>query len=193
MAVNPAPVALCRDLLEGSGVRVSAAVSFPLGANTVEQKVAETRLALADGAQEIDYVVNISALRDDDTAMIEDEMRQILAACRQVGALCKVTFETCFLTSIEKRVLAAIARDVRPDFVRTSTGRGPGGATYADVKLLRHVLRGMVPIKAAGGIRTADEALRFAKLGVTRLGSSVSASLVHAFGQRFDQERRRSA
>lgn len=184
VAINPGPVRLCRELLAGCDVRVGAAISFPLGANSIEQKVAETELAIEDGAQEIDYVANLLALKDGDTALVEDEMRRIVAACRGRGVLSKVIFENCYLTDDEKRTLAGIAREVRPDFVKTSTGFGTGGATFEDIELMRDVVGDAVQLKAAGGIRTLDDALRYVDLGVTRLGSSAGVAIVEEYAAR---------
>lgn len=181
VAINPGPVALCRDLLQGSDVRVGAAIAFPLGQNTIAQKVSETRLAIDDGAQEIDYVVNQTALKDGDLALVEREMREIVELCRGEGVLSKVIFENCYLTDDEKRTLAGIAKDVEPDFVKTSTGFGTGGATFADVELMRKAVGERVQIKAAGGVRTLDDVRRYLDLGVTRIGSSASVALTEAY------------
>ncbi|GAA1393974.1 deoxyribose-phosphate aldolase [Luteococcus peritonei] len=181
VAINPGPVALCRELLAGSDVRVGAAIAFPLGQNTVAQKVAETAASIDDGAQEIDYVVNQTALKDGDLALVEREMREIVELCRARGVLSKVIFENCYLTDDEKRSLAGIAKDVEPDFIKTSTGFGTGGATFADVELMRSAVGDKVQIKAAGGLRTLDDVLRYLDLGVTRVGSSASIAILSEY------------
>lgn len=180
VAINPAPVALCKELLAGSSVHVGAAIAFPLGQTTIEDKVRETEVAIGNGADEIDYVVNITQLKEGNTNYVEDEMRRIVDVCRAHDVLIKVIFENCYLTDDEKRTLASIAKEVGPDFIKTSTGFGTGGATFADVELMREAVGDAVQIKAAGGIRTAEDALRFVDLGVTRIGTSAGIAIVNA-------------
>ncbi|MDO5729220.1 MAG: deoxyribose-phosphate aldolase [Actinomycetaceae bacterium] len=180
VAINPAPVALCKELLAGSKVHVGAAIAFPLGQTTIEDKVRETEVAIGNGADEIDYVVNITQLKEGNTKYIEDEMRRIVDVCRAHDVLIKVIFENCYLTDDEKRTLAKIAKEVGPDFIKTSTGFGTGGATFADVELMREVVGDAVQIKAAGGIRSAEDAMKFVDLGVTRLGTSAGVAIVNA-------------
>lgn len=184
VAINPGPVAFCRGLLTDSDVHVGAAISFPLGQNTVEQKLSETRLAINDGAQEIDYVVNQTALKDGDLKLVEHEMRQIVELCRSNRVLSKVIFENCYLTDGEKRTLASIAREVGPDFIKTSTGFGTTGATMADIELMRAAAGDKVQLKAAGGVRTLADVLRYVDLGVTRIGSSASVTILEEFRRR---------
>ncbi len=188
VAINPGPVALCRELLDGSTVRVGAAIAFPLGQNTIAQKVAETEMAIVDGAQEIDYVVNLTALKDGDLDQVAREMTDIVAVCRAAAVFSKVIFENCYLTDGEKRTLSEIARDVQPDFIKTSTGFGTGGATFADVELMKSVVGDSVAIKAAGGIRTLDDALGFVERGATRLGSSAGVAIVDAYRLRVEAQ-----
>lgn len=180
VAINPGPVALCKELLEGSDVHVGAAIAFPLGQTTIEDKVRETELAIENGADEIDYVINITQLKAGNTDYIEDEMRRIVDVCRANDVLIKVIFENCYLTDDEKRTVAQIAKKVRPDFIKTSTGFGTGGATFDDVKLMKEVVGDDVQIKAAGGIRTPEDALKFVELGVTRIGTSAGIAIVSA-------------
>lgn len=181
VAINPGPVTLCKELLAGSEVHVGAAISFPLGQNTISQKVAETVSAIADGADEIDYVINVGELKQGNLDLIEREMTEIVEACRSRGVLSKVILETCYLTDDEKAAVATIATRVRPDFVKTSTGFGSGGATPADVELLSKTVDGTVQVKASGGVRTLDDALTYIKLGATRLGSSSSVKIVEEY------------
>lgn len=187
VAINPEPVALCARILADSPVGVGAAIAFPLGAETPAQKERQTELALADGATEIDYVVNLRAVKDGDHALIEQEMSLIVAACRQAGAVSKVILEACYLTDPEKRLIAEVARTVRPDFVKTSTGFGSGGATLADVALLRDVVKGEVALKASTGIRTLSDAIGFIAAGCTRLGTSAGPAIVDEFRQQSDE------
>ena len=180
VAINPYPVAQCKKQLEGSGVHVGAAIGFPLGQVTIEDKVAESQRAIANGADEIDYVINSTELKAGNLSYLEDEMRQIVGVCREQGALSKVIFENCYLTDDEKRQAATIAKKVRPDFIKTSTGFGSGGATLEDVKLMKSVVGDAVQVKAAGGIRELEDALAFIDAGVTRLGTSAGVKLVDA-------------
>lgn len=178
VAINPAPVAFCRQQLAGTNVHVGAAVGFPLGQNTIAAKVFETQDAIANGADEIDYVINITKLKEKNYDYVEKEMADIVEACRRERVLSKVIFENCYLTGEEKLSLCAIAREVRPDYIKTSTGFGTGGATFADVALMKEAVGDQVKIKAAGGIRTLETALRMIDLGVSRIGSTASVAIV---------------
>lgn len=178
VAINPAPVALCRRLLKDTPVHVGAAVGFPLGQNTIAAKVYEARDAIANGAQEIDYVVNLTQLKEKNYAYVQEEMAAIVELCRRENALSKVIFENCYLEREEKLALCAIAKEVEPDFIKTSTGFGTGGATLEDVELMRDAVGSRVQIKAAGGIRTLETALKMIDLGITRIGSTASVAIV---------------
>jgi deoxyribose-phosphate aldolase len=180
VAINPAPVALCKELLAGCGVHVGAAISFPLGQLTIAEKVNETRAALEDGADEIDYVVNITQLKERRLAYVEDEMRAIVDVCKERGAISKVIFETCYLTDDEKKILCDIALKTRIDFVKTSTGFGTAGATVEDVRLMKAAVGDAVKVKAAGGIRTLQDALAMLGAGAERIGASASVEIVEA-------------
>ena len=197
VAINPAPVSLCKDLLAGTSVHVGAAVGFPLGQSTPKVKKYETVDAIANGADEIDYVINITQLKEKNYDFIEHEMAGIVEECRSAGVISKVIFENCYLTEEEKaqfvegylsegekRALCSIAREVRPDFIKTSTGFGTGGATFEDVALMKKCVGDEVKIKAAGGIRTLDTALRMIELGVSRIGSTASVSIVEELKHR---------
>ena len=172
VAINPAPV------------HVGAAVGFPLGQSTPQVKKYETVDAIANGADEIDYVINITQLKEKNYDFIEHEMAGIVEECRGAGVISKVIFENCYLTEEEKRALCSIAREVRPDFIKTSTGFGTGGATFEDVALMKKCVGDEVKIKAAGGIRTLDTALRMIELGVSRIGSTASVSIVEELKHR---------
>lgn len=181
VAINPAPVALCKELLAGTPVHVGAAIGFPLGQNGVESKVFETKQAIRDGADEIDYVINIGAAKDGNFALIRDEMRRIVDVCRQAGVLSKVIFENCYLTKNEIRTLAQIAREERPDFIKTSTGFGTGGATAQDVALMKSVVGDAVKVKAAGGIRSWQACREMLEAGAERIGTSSSIRILQEF------------
>ena len=181
VAINPAPVALCKELLAGTPVHVGAAIGFPLGQNGVESKLFETQQAIRDGADEIDYVINIGAAKDGNFALIRDEMRRIVDVCRQAGVLSKVIFENCYLTKDEICTLARIAREERPDFIKTSTGFGTGGATAQDVALMKSVVGDAVKVKAAGGIRSWQACRAMLEAGAERIGTSSSIRILQEF------------
>ena len=184
VAINSAPVAMCKRFLADSDVLVGAAIGFPLGQTTISAKVFETKQAIADGADEIDYVHNIVELKSGHYDYVEREMREIVEICREHGKTSKVIFENCYLTDDEKKILCEIALKVRPDFIKTSTGFGtpaPGvavGATLADVKLMKAMVGDAIQVKAAGGVRTLAEALAMIDAGVTRSGTSAGVKIV---------------
>jgi deoxyribose-phosphate aldolase len=184
VAINPAPVVLCKELLEGSKVLVGAAIGFPLGQSTKENKLAETLDAIHNGSDEIDYVINITQLKEKNYKYIEAEMAAIVEACRKSNCTSKVIFENCYLTDDEKRELCKIALNIGPDFVKTSTGFGTGGATLEDIKLMKSMVGEKIKIKAAGGIRTLDTAIKLLELGVERMGSTASVTIVEELCQR---------
>ena len=184
VAINPAPVVLCKSFLEGSGVRVGAAIGFPLGQNTIETKVFETENAIKNGADEIDYVINITELKSRNYAYVESEMHLIVSTCRAYGVTSKVIFENCYLSENEKRELCRIALNVRPDFIKTSTGFGTGGATVEDIWLMKNLVGDEIKIKAAGGVRTLEMAIKCIELGVDRIGSTSCVSIVESFMKR---------
>ena len=186
-AINPAPVALCKQLLRDTPVHVGAAIGFPLGQNTIETKLFETRDAIANGADEIDYVVNLTQLKAGNLDYVAREMDAIVTACREKGVLSKVIFENCYLTQQEKLALCAIAREVRPDYVKTSTGFGTGGATLEDVRLMLDHVGPDIRVKAAGGVRDLDTALTLIDMGVGRIGSTASIKIVEAFKAKFGE------
>ena len=178
VAINPAPVAYCKSLLKDTTVHVGAAISFPLGQTTLEDKTDETARSIANGADEIDYVINITQLKKRNFSYLEQEMAAIVNLCRSHGVVSKVIFENCYLTAEEKKELCQIALNVRPDYIKTSTGFGTGGATFEDVALMKEQVGDRVKIKAAGGIRTLDTALKMIELGADRIGSTASVRIM---------------
>lgn len=186
-AINPAPVSLCKQLLRDTPVHVGAAIGFPLGQNTIETKLFETRDAIANGADEIDYVVNLTQLKAGNLDCVAREMDAIVSTCREKGVLSKVIFENCYLTQQEKLALCAVAREVRPDYVKTSTGFGTGGATLEDVRLMLDHVGPDIRVKAAGGVRDLDTALTLIDMGVGRIGSTASIKIVEAFKEKFGE------
>ena len=181
VAINSAPVALCKEYLKDSPVHVGAAISFPLGQTTIETKVFETKNAIENGADEIDYVINIVELKNKNYDYIKREMEAIVAVCRENGVLSKVIFENCYLTKDEIAKVAEIAREVKPDFIKTSTGFGTGGATVEDVKLMKSIVGDDVKVKAAGGIRDLETCLAMIEAGAERIGSSSSIEITEAY------------
>ena len=184
VAVNGAQIGRCKKYLGDSQVRIAVTVGFPLGQMTVESKVFEAGDAIEKGAHEIDYVLNVAELKNGNLDLVEREMREITLACRARGAVCKVIFENCYLTDGEKRAAARIALKVRPDFVKTSTGFGTGGATEEDVRLMKSVVGDAVKIKAAGGIRDYETAMAMIEAGAERLGTSAGVALMEAWNGR---------
>ena len=181
VAINSAPVKLCKKLLEGSDVHVGAAISFPLGQTDLEAKCFETRKAIEDGADEIDYVINIGRVKQQDYAYIETEMRQIVEICHSHHVLVKVIFENCYLTKEEIRKVAEIAREIKPDFIKTSTGFGTSGATVEDVSLMKQTVGEEVKVKAAGGIRDWKTCKAMIEAGAERIGTSSSLKILEEF------------
>lgn len=178
VAINSAQVALAKSVLKDTPVHVGAAISFPLGQTTIETKVFETKNAIENGADEIDYVINISELKNGNYEYIEREMREIVAVCRENGVISKVIFENCYLTKDEIKKLAEIAAEVRPDFIKTSTGFGTGGTTVEDVALMKGVVGDRVKVKAAGGIRDKKTMLAMIEAGAERIGTSAGVAIV---------------
>ncbi len=181
VAINNAPVPLCKKYLEGSDVLCDAAVSFPLGQCTIETKVFETRDIIEKGAKEVDYVINIGELKSGNFDYIEDEMRRIVDVCNDYNVTSKVILETCYLTDDEKRKVCEIALKVKPTFVKTSTGFGTGGATLEDVKLMKECVGDAIKIKASGGVKTTEEALAFIAAGASRIGTSSGVEIVEGY------------
>lgn len=187
VAINPAQVVLCRELLQGSSVHVGAAIGFPLGQSTVRTKVFETMDAIENGADEIDYVVNLSALKDGNWALVEQEMEDIVSVCKEKNVISKVIFENCYLEKQEIDTLCAVALRVKPDYIKTSTGFGTGGALVEDVIRMKQNVGEAVKVKAAGGIRTLDTALAMISAGAERIGSSASVQIVEEYASRLQR------
>ncbi|MDH6364011.1 deoxyribose-phosphate aldolase [Enterococcus sp. PF1-24] len=181
VAINSSPVSLCAELLKDSPVHVGAAIGFPLGQTTIETKVFEVENAIKNGADEIDYVINVGELKEGNVDYIRKEMEDIVAVCRKNKILSKVILENCYLTDEEKITVCEIAREVLPDFVKTSTGFGTGGATLADVRLMKKIVGDKVKVKAAGGIRDLETALAMVEAGAQRLGTSSGIPIVEEY------------
>lgn len=178
VCVNPAYVSLAAGLLKDTPVKVCTVVGFPLGASTPLVKAVEVRDAIAAGAREIDMVINVGALKSGDDDLVGRDIRAVVEAARG-RALVKVILETALLTNDEKVKACLIAKAQGADFVKTSTGFGPGGATVEDVRLMRKVVGADMGVKAAGGIRTLETARAMVEAGASRIGASASVAIVN--------------
>jgi deoxyribose-phosphate aldolase len=183
VVTNPAEVETCVRLLKRTGVGVGAAIGFPLGQNTVEVKAFETRDAVERGATEIDMVINVRALQAGRIDVVGREIANVVEVCKPAGVVSKVILETCYLDDEQKITVCRLACQAGADFVKTSTGFGPAGATVSDVELLRKAVRPGVGVKAAGGVRDLDTALAMIKAGATRLGTSHGVTIVDEFAR----------
>jgi deoxyribose-phosphate aldolase len=178
VCVNPPYVKQCAGQLRGTDVTVCAVIGFPLGAHTTETKVFETTQAVADGAREIDMVINIGALKAKQFVFVRDDIRAVCDAAHAGSAILKVIIEAALLTDDEKMRACELARDAGADFVKTSTGFGPGGATVHDVALMARTVGGQLGVKAAGGIRNYEQAQAMIAAGATRIGASAGVKIV---------------
>ena len=176
VAINPYPVSFCKSILKGSDVHVGAAIAFPLGQTDIESKVAETKQAILDGADEIDTVINISDVKNGRFDSVLDELKLLKKIAGE--HVLKVIIETCYLTEEEKIKLCGIVTEAGADYIKTSTGFGSAGADITDIRLFRENIGASVKIKAAGGIRTVEEAELFVKAGADRIGSSAVIPLL---------------
>ena len=182
VCVNPSYVRLCAELLKGSSVVVCTVVGFPLGATPTEVKVYEAQQAIREGASEIDMVINVGAVKSRDYELAERDIASVARACRAGNALLKVIIEAALLTDEEKVIACQLAKVAGADYVKTSTGFGPGGATAADVALMRRVVGPTIGVKAAGGIRTLADAQEMIAAGASRLGASASVKIMQEAG-----------
>ena len=178
VCVNPCWVALASRLLKASRSGVCSVVGFPLGATTPDVKHYETRRAIFDGAAEVDTVINIGALKSGDLRLVERDIEAVTAPCREAGVVSKVIIEAAYLTDEEKVTATTIVKAAGADFVKTSTGFGPGGATVADVALLRRVVGAGMGVKAAGGVRDFAALDAMVRAGATRIGASAGIRIV---------------
>ena len=183
VCVNPTHVKLCAQLLEGSGVPVCTVVGFPLGATSTEAKVFETQQAIRDGASEVDMVINVGGLKSRDYELVERDIASVARACHAANVILKVIIEAALLNDDEKVVACQLAKVAGADFVKTSTGFGPGGATLEDVALMRRVVGPTMGVKAAGGIRTLEDAKKMVAAGASRIGASASVKIMQEAGE----------
>jgi len=176
VCVNPTYVELCAELLKDSDVKVCTVIGFPLGANTKEVKGFEATDAVNKGAEEIDMVINIGALKDGKDDYVYDEIKYVKECCK--GRLLKVIIETCLLTDEEKVRACELSKKAGADFVKTSTGFSTGGATVHDIALMRKTVGPDLGVKASGGVRTYDDMVNMVEAGATRIGTSSGPKLV---------------
>ncbi|NPV65605.1 MAG: deoxyribose-phosphate aldolase [Anaerolineae bacterium] len=179
VCVNPSYVRYCAELLtDVPDVAVCTVIGFPLGAHTPTAKVFEALQAIADGASELDMVINIGAIKSQDWLLVREDVDSVVSVARAGGALCKVILETALLTDDEKIRACEVCRDAGADFVKTSTGFGPGGATVEDVALMRRIVGPEMGVKASGGIRTYADARQMIAAGATRIGASAGVQII---------------
>lgn len=181
VCVNPCYVAKAKEMLRGTDVKVCTVVGFPLGASETEVKVFEAQTAIERGADEIDMVLSVGALKDGDDAMVQEEIRRIKAVCE--GRILKVIIETCLLSREEKIRACRLCVAAGADYIKTSTGFSTGGATKEDVRLMKQEAAGRAKIKAAGGIRDLEGARRMIEAGADRIGTSRTVAIVKEAAQ----------
>lgn len=178
VCINPWYVPLAAELVRGSNVKVCTVAGFPLGATLPQVKVFEAEQAIKLGAQEVDMVINVGALKSGQDEVVVTDIRGVVEACHRGGAICKVILEAALLT-VEEKVRACLAcKKAGADFVKTSTGFGPGGATAEDVALMRAVVGSEIGVKAAGGIRSLEDFKKMISAGATRIGASASVKIL---------------
>ena len=178
VCIFPSYIPMARDLLRDSRVKIATVIAFPFGVTFTEIKEAEMRSSATRGADEMDFVINIAGLKSGDDRAIEEEMQYLTAKARTIGVHTKFIIETAYLTDEEKIRVCKIANRVKPDFMKTSTGYGPSGATVEDVRLMRSNLLPEIQIKAAGGIRSHAEAQQLLQAGASRLGTSSGIKII---------------
>ena len=176
VCVNPCFVEFAAKELKGTKVKVCTVIGFPLGANTTETKVFETKDAIKKGAQEIDMVINVGKIKEKDNKYLTNEIAAVKKACGK--KILKVIIETCLLSDKEKVEICKCIKNAKADFVKTSTGFSIGGACLEDIKLLKKTVKDSLLIKASGGIKTKDEMLKMIKAGANRIGTSKGTSLI---------------
>ena len=174
----PSDVALCRRELSGSDVEVAAVIGFPHGYSTTAAKVFEAERAIADGAHELDMVLHVGKLRGGDLDYVRGDVKSVVDVAHRHGVRVKVILENCYLTDDQKRAACKLCEESGADWVKTSTGFGKGGATFEDLQLMRAAVSQKVQVKAAGGVRDLDTALRVRELGCTRFGATATEAIM---------------
>lgn len=177
VCVNPYNVKVAKKMLKDTNVKVCVVIGFPLGANVTQIKTMEAKLAVDDGAQEVDMVINIGALKSKKFDYVKNEISSVVEAVKG-KAIVKVIIETCLLSDEEKVKVCILAKEAKADFVKTSTGFSKSGATIEDVSLMYNTVKPDMKVKASGGIRTTEDALKLIKAGASRIGASASIKIV---------------
>ena len=177
VCVNPTWVRACACHLQGTGVPVCTVIGFPLGATLPDVKAYEARRAIMDGAREVDMVINVGALKSGDDCLVEHDIRSVVEVAHEYDVTCKVIIETALLTDDEKVRACQAAKNAGADFVKTSTGFSKGGATVADIALMRRVVGPELGVKASGGVKNIDDARAMVEAGATRIGASVGVKI----------------
>lgn len=180
VVINPYYVKLAKELVKGTDIKVVSVVGFPFGVTYKEVKAYEAELAIKDGADEIDMVMNISAAKSGKWDVVKEDIMAVNSVVKKYGKILKVILETGYLTDNEKIKACEVAVEAGADFVKTSTGFGKGGATVHDVELMYKAVKGKAQVKAAGGIHSAEEALAMIKAGATRIGASHSVQIIES-------------
>ena len=178
VCINPIWVREAACALRGSGVKVCTVIGFPLGANSPDTKAYEARRSIFDGASELDMVINVGALKSGDHDLVSRDIRGVVEVAHEYDFICKVIIETALLSDDEKVSACLIAKEAGADFVKTSTGFSKGGATAADVALMRRVVGGQMGVKASGGVRDLKQAQEMIQAGATRIGASVGVKII---------------
>ncbi|GAB6167662.1 deoxyribose-phosphate aldolase [Clostridium carnis] len=176
VCINPSMVKTAASVLEGSEVKVCTVIGFPLGATTTEVKAFETENTIKNGANEVDMVINVGKLKERDLEYVKNDIKAVVDAAKG-KALTKVIIETCLLTDEEKVIACKLSKEAGADFVKTSTGFSTGGATAADIKLMRETVGKELGVKASGGVRSREDALLMIENGATRIGASASIAI----------------
>jgi deoxyribose-phosphate aldolase len=182
VCINPSYVKLAREQLKSSGVKVCTVIGFPLGANDTRVKAYEAKIAIEYGANEVDMVINVGKLKAKDYEYVKNDIKAVVNEAKG-KALAKVIIETCLLTDEEKVKVCKLAMEAGADFVKTSTGFNKGGATFEDVKLMYETVAPKLKVKASGGIRTTEDAIKMIEAGASRIGASASISIINGLDE----------
>ncbi|WP_423219475.1 deoxyribose-phosphate aldolase [Clostridium bornimense] len=178
VCINPSHISLANRELQGTEVKVCTVIGFPLGANATEVKRFETKVAIEDGATEVDMVINVGKLKEKDYDYVLKDIEAVVEAAKG-KALVKVILETCLLNDEEKKIACLLSKKAGADFVKTSTGFSTGGATEEDIRLMRETVGEDMGVKASGGVRTYNDAIKMINAGATRIGASASINIVN--------------
>ncbi|WP_282925838.1 deoxyribose-phosphate aldolase [Helcococcus kunzii] len=188
VAINQVQTKICNKYLKDTDIHVGAAIAFPLGQTTIESKVFETKDAIKNGATEIDYVINLSEVKEKNWDYIKDEMQKIVSICKDSNVISKVIFENAYLNKEEIIKLSQISKEIKPDFIKTSTGMAKSGAKVEDVKLMKKIVGDDVKVKAAGGIREVETFIDMIRNGAERIGCSQGIPIIEELKKKFERE-----